>query len=239
MNKSLREILEPVSKGDKAFVDLHKVDKKNDANGNGDDVFQATNVKKAKYPTQSKDTAFPTPTTTEEFVTDLVDFLAESETIELDEQTKEELRAMLNSHIKGAAVKKAVPGSKDDNLSATFRMAGKWMGRNLGNGATPSEKTYQKTWKKEFAKEDVNETYEDSREVTNEQYDKHHANCHKHLDEMKGLLDNHKKFGGHKWRVKDLDRQLEDIKEPFAEHVAELKPPKPSKKLRALYPKVA
>lgn len=48
--KTLKQILElytPDTKDGKAFVQKHAVVKTTDANGNGDDVFQATNVKKA------------------------------------------------------------------------------------------------------------------------------------------------------------------------------------------------
>lgn len=48
--KTLKQILEvygPDTKDGKAFVQKHVVVKTTDANGNGDDVFQATKVKKA------------------------------------------------------------------------------------------------------------------------------------------------------------------------------------------------
>lgn len=48
--KTLKQILEvygPETKDGKAFVQKHVVVKTTDANGNGDDVFQASNVKKA------------------------------------------------------------------------------------------------------------------------------------------------------------------------------------------------
>lgn len=48
--KTLKQVLEvygPETKDGKAFVQKHAIVKTTDANGNGDDVFQATNVKKA------------------------------------------------------------------------------------------------------------------------------------------------------------------------------------------------
>ena len=48
--KTLKQVLEvygPETKDGKAFVQKHAIVKTADANGNGDDVFQATNVKKA------------------------------------------------------------------------------------------------------------------------------------------------------------------------------------------------
>lgn len=44
--KQILELYEPDTKDGKAFVHKHVVLKTTDANGNGDDVFQATNVKK-------------------------------------------------------------------------------------------------------------------------------------------------------------------------------------------------
>lgn len=46
--KQILELYEPDTKDGKAFVQKHVIVKTTDANGNGDDVFQATNVKTVK-----------------------------------------------------------------------------------------------------------------------------------------------------------------------------------------------
>lgn len=48
LSQFIAEVAQPKSEDEKAFKDKHVVAKTDDANGNGDDVFKATNIKKDK-----------------------------------------------------------------------------------------------------------------------------------------------------------------------------------------------
>jgi hypothetical protein len=218
--KNLREVVKTtISKGDVAFVKKHKIDKHEDPAGNKDDVFNATNVKKAEFPHQ-KDDAY------ESFAFELLTTILEENGVEVTEASKEELRDLLSKHVTNDKTTKMPEGSRDPNLSATFRMAGKWMGKHLGNGATPSEKAYQPTWKKSFSKEEVEQVNE---LATDDQYEFHHKRCCKALEGIGGHLENHKKWTKGKYgtsSVKDLSRNLEDTEQSFASQTEWLKPMK-------------
>lgn len=212
--KSLREILEPKPQGEKDFVKKHKVEKVADKNGNKDDVFTGSNVKKAEYPTQNAS--------------------AYEEVEQVDEATKEEMRALLAKNTTGKTVTKVPEGPRDPTLSGTYRMAGRWMGKNLGNGQTPSEKSYQKTHLKTFAKEAVNEevTNEDYSDIESGSYETHHKRCGKAINDLKSHLDNHKKWSKSKRgseEIKNLSRTLEDMAQQFAHTADWMKPMKANK----------
>ncbi len=220
--KNLREILATESKGDKDFVKLHKIEKTADANGNKDDVFNGTNIKKSPpRPGDQKDNH------EESYTVELLTAILEELEIEVSEASKDELRDLLKKHVSDkTAVNKAPEGSRDPNLSATFRMAGKWMGRHLDNGATPSKKTYLKTWKKTFAKEEVEQVNE---LAADDQYDFHHKRCGKAIEGIAGHLDNHKKWTKGKYgtdSLKNMSRNLEDLEQNFASNTEYLKPMK-------------
>lgn len=199
--KTLREILEPKSQAEKDLVKKHKVEKHADRNGNGDDVFTGSNVKKADFPAQSAD--------------------AYEEVEQVDEATKDEMRDLIAKSTSGKEVKKLQAGPKDPNLSGTFRMAGRWMGKNLNSGQTPSEKAYTKTHAKRFANEEA--IAEDYSEIEANAYDTHHKRCSKCLSTLQTHLDNHKKWSKGKRgseEIKMLSRTLEDMTKEM-EHKAD------------------
>lgn len=214
MAKKLRDIVNPnQSKGDKDFIKLHGKKITADKNGNGDDVFDATNVKTADYPKSEQADA-------------------NEETIPESTEEKEKLRDMIAKKTAGVKVTK-VPESehRDDKLNASWRVADRPKeNKRVDNIHTPSKKTYLKTWKKSFAKEEKQEE-EISESVSEDQYSLFHKRCLKSLANISSSLTLHQKYTKGQWggyEIKDLSRTLEDIEANIAQSTEYKKPYKPS-----------
>lgn len=209
MAKKLRDIVNPnQSKGDKDFIKQHGKKVTTDANGNGDDVFNATNVKTTDFPKSEQ--------------ADIAETATE----------KEALRDLIAKKTAGAKVTK-VPEVKDrdDRLNASWRVADRPKAdKRVDTIHTPSKKTYLKTWKKTFAKEEKQKE-EISENVMEDQYALFHKRCLKSLANISASLTLHQKYTKGQWggyEIKDLSRTLEDIEANIAQTTEYKKPYKPS-----------
>lgn len=207
--KKLRDIIKVnpnQSKGDQDFIAQHGLKVTPDKNGNGDDVFDATNVKKAVYPKSDQADVNESP-------------------------EKDALRDMIAKKTAGAKVTK-VPevASRDGNISSSWRTADRPKdNKNVDDRKTVSKKTYLKTWKKAFAKEEV-EPIDES--VSEQQYEQHHKRSIKALKEIANQLALHKKWTKGQWgdyEIKELSRTLEDVEGNFSRSTEYRKPYVPSK----------
>ena len=209
MAKKLRDIVNPnQSKGDKDFIKQHGNKVTADKNGNGDDVFNATNVKAVDFPKS-----------------------AQADTNE-SADAKEALRDLIAKKTAGAKVTKVPEAEhRDDRLNSSWRVADRPKAdKRVDNIQTPSKKTYLKTWKKTFAKEEKQEE-EISESVSEDQYALFHKRCLKSLANISTSLTLHQKYTKGQWggyEIKDLSRTLEDIEANIAQSTEYKKPYKPS-----------
>ena len=220
--KKLDEVAEPTAPGEKKFKDKHKVEVKPDANGNGDDVFKATNIKGADtFPHHGYDKS------TDKAVYEGFDLVGHRQRVKHAQHIHILAGKLGDESLKRAATKKLQELAKE-RVTA------------LGEQYEDFEKFEQINKEVKLSVKEVDVTEgklvhpKDRAKTAQEYFDEHVADIHKTLNSMKTTLDQHKKevvgkdvMGfdgkivkssakwGHVHRLKHLKRALEDIHHNF------------------------
>jgi hypothetical protein len=228
MAKTLKEILEvyePKSPDEKRFKDKHITAKTKDRNGNGDDVFQATNVKVVD---RKKENHGYNPGDDEK-VYEAKDSLASYEKrmgikpSKAKPSWKKEGEWSKDQKKKMKAVEEATmtdaDKAKEKKLKSKYDKSGMKSAMKKQYGSEKGETVYFSKIRK-MAMEEVDYLNES---VAQMQYDTHHTKAMKSLGNMMKHLDKHKKLcsknsamSWHAYDMKTLARQLEDMEHDMA-----------------------